>query len=73
MERYRKIKSMLVLKGIKNTDIARLAGVAPVTVSVVLTGRRRSKKIETAIAKSLGFSREKLWPPSAKKAALKQL
>ncbi|MDQ7799526.1 MAG: helix-turn-helix domain-containing protein [Candidatus Edwardsbacteria bacterium] len=69
MKKYRKIKSMMVLKGIKNTDVAARAGVADVTVSVVLTGRRRSKNIETAIADLLGCTRDQLWPPRKSKAA----
>lgn len=57
----RKVKSLMVLKGIKNVDIARKLGLSPVTVSIVLTGRRKSRRIQKAIAEALGVNYEKLW------------
>lgn len=62
----RKIRALMVLKGIKVIDIAKMANVSPTTVSVVLTGKGTSRNIKQTIANALGRPYEKLW---GKKAA----
>lgn len=57
----RKIKSLMALKGIKGVDIAARLGVSRVTVSIVITGKGKSKRIQQAIADILGVSYGKLW------------
>lgn len=58
----RKVKSLMVLKGIKMVDIARQIGVSRVTVSIVITGKGKSRRIQQAIAVALGEKYERLWP-----------
>lgn len=61
----RKVKSLMVLKGIKSIDIARQLGVSRVTVSIVLTGKGKSQRIQKAIADALCMQYEKLWSNSS--------
>jgi DNA-binding Xre family transcriptional regulator len=63
----RKVKSLMVLKGIKGTDIARQLGLSRVTVSVVITGKGKSRRIQQAIADTLGVSFDDLWSEKNKK------
>ncbi|AEA33659.1 helix-turn-helix domain-containing protein [Hippea maritima] len=56
------IKALLTAKGIKITDIAKELGVAVTTVSLVISGRDTSKRIQTTIAKKLGVDVNELWP-----------
>lgn len=51
----------MALKGIKGVDIARQLGVSRVTVSVVITGKGKSRRIQKAIADALGVKYESLW------------
>lgn len=57
----KKVKSLLVLKGIKMVDVAKQIGVSRVTVSIVITGKGKSRRIQQAIADMLGKSYEELW------------
>ena len=57
----RKVKSLMALKGIKGVDVAAQLGVSRVTVSIVITGKGKSKRIQQAIADILGVSYGKLW------------
>jgi transcriptional regulator with XRE-family HTH domain len=65
----RKIKSLMMLKGITNIDIALKTGVSRTWVSLVLNNRKHSKRIQQAIADSLGRPYEELWPNSKQRAA----
>lgn len=58
----RERKAELVLKGIKQADIARRLGVAPTHVSDVVYGRRRSVRVEKAIAEALGRPAPEVFP-----------
>ena len=58
----RQRKAALVLHGVSQADIARRAGVTPTHVSDVLHGRRRSPRVERAIAEALGRAVEDLFP-----------
>lgn len=60
-----KIKAMLVERGIKITDIAKKAGVSRITVSVVITGKGKSRHIQQTIADVLGKPYKKLWGKAA--------
>lgn len=64
----RERKAALVLKGIKQADIARRLGVAPTHVSDVVYGRRRSVRVETAIAEALGQPAPEVFPTPANAA-----
>lgn len=59
------IKAQLVRNGIKVKDVAREANVAPVTVSVVLNGHRKSRNIQDTIARLLGKTYRQLWGKTA--------
>ncbi len=58
----KKIKSLLVANGIKQTDIAKRIGVKRCTVSLVLNNHSESKRVKQAIADALGKNVELLWP-----------
>lgn len=57
----RKIKALMVLKGITQTDIAKHLGVSRCTVTCVVNGHGRSRRIQQAIADALGEKYEVLW------------
>ncbi len=56
-----KIRALLVEHEIRVKDIARAARVSPTTVSIVLTGRGRSRHIQAVVAGMLGAQYETLW------------
>jgi len=57
-----KVKSLMVLKGVKQVDICRKLHVTPQTVSLIVSGKKKSARIRAAIAKALGVKVEDLWP-----------
>jgi transcriptional regulator with XRE-family HTH domain len=59
------IKSLMILKGIKQSSIAAQLGVLRSTVSGAVNGQRPSKRIQKAIAKALNESYKKLWGKAA--------
>lgn len=65
----RKVKSLMVLKGITGVDIARKLNLSPVTVYIVVSGRGKSRRIQQTIANALGMSFTELWPRDNDKAA----
>ena len=58
----RKIKAMMIERGIKQKDIAHALGVTPACISIVLNGHQNSKRVKTAIADALLVRVEDLWP-----------
>lgn len=58
----REIKALMILKGITSVDIARKTGVSATWISLVLNGRKPSKRIRKAIAQAVGKPVEELWP-----------
>lgn len=56
-------KVALVRKRVKQAQIARNLGVSQAYVCDVLYGRRRSEKIETAIADAIGKPVAEVFPP----------
>lgn len=64
-----KVKAMMVLKGVKQRDICRALKVKPGTVSLIVSGRKKSDRIRRAIAQALGVSIQELWPETPKKKA----
>lgn len=65
----RKVKSLMMLKGLRSKDIAKDLGVTETWVSLVLNGRRRSPRVRQAFADALGMNVEELWPNGNNKAA----
>lgn len=57
-----KIKYALALRGYQQTDVAKECGVEPNTVSAVIHGRSRSKRIEMRISAITGLQLVELWP-----------
>lgn len=60
----RKLKSLLIEKGVKQATIARIAGVTRSTVSGVLGGHAQSKRVKAVAAELLDISvdmLENLW------------
>lgn len=52
----------MVLNGIKQIDICRKLHVKPATVSQIVSGKRKSDRIQRAIAKALNMQVDELWP-----------
>lgn len=59
------VKAKMVLKKISQTHIAEKLGVTPGTVSAVVNGKRKSKRVQVAIAEELGVKYETLWGRAA--------
>jgi lambda repressor-like predicted transcriptional regulator len=59
----RKIRAMMVEKGITNVSIAKQLNVKPSTIAVVANGHGKSERIQKALADALGVTIEELWPP----------
>ena len=59
------IKSLMILKGIKQTDIARKLNLDRCTVSGAVNGLRKSRRVQQAIADALGKNYETLWGKAA--------
>lgn len=61
----RKIKSLMILKGITSASIADKEGVSRTWVSLVLNGKKKSSRISASIATAIGVPVEKLWSKAA--------
>jgi len=61
----RKVKALLVERGIKQKDIADELGVLLSTVSGVLNGHHSSARIKQYITRRLGEPCERLWDKAA--------
>lgn len=57
-----RIRSLMILKGVKCIDIAKQTEVSRTWVSLVLNGHKNSIRIRKAIADALGMKVEDLWP-----------
>lgn len=58
----RKVKAYLILKDIKQRDICKLLKVNPSTVSLIVSGKRKSERVRGAIAAALKMRVKDLWP-----------
>lgn len=65
----RQIKAQLILAGITHKQIAESLGVQRPSVSEVVGGLKKSKRIRAAVARALGTTIEALWPPENNRAA----
>jgi transcriptional regulator with XRE-family HTH domain len=59
------IKSLLILNGIKQSDIAKQLGIKRASVSGAISGQRPSRRIQAAIAKALNKNFKTLWGKAA--------
>ncbi|MCD6548246.1 MAG: helix-turn-helix domain-containing protein [Thermodesulfobacterium sp.] len=55
IEKTIKIKTVLLLKGLKQKDIAKELGITPAAVSMLINGKRKSKRFEEWVRKRLGI------------------
>ena len=62
---YNNVKSILVRRGIRQTELAKELEVLPSTVSGVLNGHHHSQRIQAYIAQKLKIKYEKLWGKAA--------
>ena len=62
---FPRVKLILSIRGIKQKDIARALNLNPATVSQVVAGKRRSRRIENYIAQITGIKREELFGEKA--------
>jgi transcriptional regulator with XRE-family HTH domain len=65
----RKIRALMALTGIRQSDICRLLHVRPASVSMIISGKKTSARIRAAIAQALGVTVEELWPQNGHKRA----
>jgi Ner family transcriptional regulator len=56
------LKIALKVKRLTMSDIAKLENVAPTSVSAVVRGNVRSRRLEHALASATGFAPHELWP-----------
>ena len=68
-EQHEVIKMRLRLAGSSLACIARELGIQPTTVTATSQGKRRSRRIELAIARKLGCTPQSLWPARYDEAA----
>lgn len=61
-------RSLIALHQVKAKRIARLCDVSATTVSLVVSGLARSKKVEEAIAMACGKKREDMFPSNARES-----
>ena len=69
MAETKKIKKLLIDKDLSMADIARGYGCTRQTVSQIITGISRSRKLERYIAKRLGARLDDLFPGDLTEAA----
>lgn len=62
-------KAQMVLREIRQVDLAAELGVTQGTISLVVSGERRSAAIEQAIAQKLGMPVEVVFGPATTEAA----
>ncbi len=55
------IKALLVLRGLKQAELAGKIGVSPQFFSQVVARKRKSARVQRFIADALGFKYEFLW------------
>lgn len=55
------IKSLLVLNGIKQSEIAKQLGMKRGSVSGAINGLRKSRRVQQAVADALGKDYKTLW------------
>ncbi|MBO8143668.1 MAG: helix-turn-helix domain-containing protein [Thermodesulfobacterium sp.] len=55
IEKIIKIKTALLLKGLKQKDIAKELGITSAAVSMLINGKRKSKRFEEWVRKRLGI------------------
>jgi len=60
-EKSRKIKGLLMMRGITVTSIAKSMEVSLTFVSLVLNEKKKSKRIQEHIARLLGLTYSELW------------
>ena len=65
LHQHRKVKALLMEQGISQTELAEELGLRPCTISQVLNGHNRSKKIQRFIADKLKRDYVKLWGHAA--------
>lgn len=65
----RKVKALMILQGVKPVDIARKLHLSRTTIYIVMSGRGKSRRVQTYIAKKLGMSVAELWPEEKNRAA----
>jgi lambda repressor-like predicted transcriptional regulator len=59
---HERVKAALAVNGCTLAQVARELGVAASTVTIVSQGDRRSRRVETAIARAAGKEPAHLWP-----------
>ncbi len=58
----RKIKSLMVILGIKQSDLAKEASVKRASISMVIAGKRKSTRLRRMIARAVGKDVTYYWP-----------
>lgn len=58
----REIKSLMVILGIKQTDLAKKARVKRASINMVIAGKRKSTRLRRLIAQAVGKKVTYYWP-----------
>ncbi|MEM4958592.1 MAG: helix-turn-helix transcriptional regulator [Nanopusillaceae archaeon] len=61
MDRVKKIKTLMLLKGIRGVHLAKELGVHPTLIYHVINGRRKSKRVAEYIATRLNIPYRELF------------
>lgn len=57
----REIRAHMILNGVKCIDIAKELGVHQTAITLIITQRENSRRIQEAIAKAINMPFEKVW------------
>jgi len=61
IDRFAYVRGLLKMHSIKNRQIARYLEVTDTCVGLVLSGRRKSRRVQTAVADHLNMTFEDVW------------
>ncbi len=65
----RERKALMILNGVKITDLAKELGVSPSCIYLVRSDLGKSRRVEEALAKACGVSRRKMFPENRLRSA----
>lgn len=65
IDRFAYIKGLMAMRNIKSVQIAHHLGVTPSAVSLVISGKQRSRRVQQAIADFLNMPYDEVWGKAA--------
>lgn len=61
----REIKSQMIIRGIKQTDLAKKAKVHRAVINMVIAGKRKNPRLRRLVAQAIGKDVTFYWPDTA--------